>query len=102
MFAPNVVVSSAAHQINPELRRKALQFNLPVRIGNNVWIGAGSVILGGVTIGDNTVIGAGSVVTNDIPSGVIAVGVPCRVMREITEADKYKYPSADTPCNEKG
>ena len=65
---------------------------LPITVGNNVWIGAGTIVLGGVTIGDNTVIGAGSVVTKDIPSGVIAVGVPCRVLREITEEDKNKYP----------
>ena len=65
---------------------------MPITVGNNVWIGAGTVVLGGVTIGDNTVIGAGSIVTKDIPANVIAVGVPCRVMREITEEDKNKYP----------
>jgi acetyltransferase-like isoleucine patch superfamily enzyme len=63
----------------------------PITVGNNVWIGAGTIVLAGVTIGDNTVIGAGSVVTKDIPSGVLAVGVPCRVMRKITEEDKDKY-----------
>ena len=62
-----------------------------VTVGSSVWIGAGVTVLPGVTIGDNTVIGAGSVVTRDIPSGVIAVGNPCRVLREITEEDKYKY-----------
>lgn len=57
-----------------------------------MWIGAGSVVLAGVTIGDNAVIGAGSVVTRDIPPDVVAVGVPCRVMRKIAEEDKYRYP----------
>ncbi|MMZ68427.1 Galactoside O-acetyltransferase [compost metagenome] len=65
---------------------------MPIAIGNNVWIGGGVSILPGVTIGDNTVIGAGSVVTKNIPSGVIAAGNPCRVIREITEEDKHKYP----------
>ncbi len=65
---------------------------LPITVGNNVWIGAGVTVLGGVTIGDNTVIGAGSVVTNSMPSNVLAFGIPCRVQREITEEDKYRYP----------
>ena len=84
MFAPNVVVATAAHPIAPELREKALQYNLPVHIGKNCWIGSGALIMPGVTIGDNSVIGAGSVVTKDIPENVVAVGNPCRVMREIT------------------
>ncbi|WP_053984554.1 DapH/DapD/GlmU-related protein [Niameybacter massiliensis] len=64
----------------------------PITVGNNVWIGAGATILAGVTIGDNSVIGAGSIVSKSIPSNVIAVGVPCRVMRKIAEEDKYRYP----------
>ena len=91
MFAPNVVISTASHPINPELRKRALQFNLPVKIGNNVWIGAGAIVLPGVTIGDNSVIGAGSVVTKDIPANVVAVGNPCRVMRPINEHDREYY-----------
>lgn len=91
MFAPNVTVATAGHPIHPELRRNAAQFNIPVKIGNNVWIGANAVILPGVTIGDNTVIGAGSVVTKDIPANVVAVGNPCRVMREISERDMEYY-----------
>lgn len=92
MFAPNVVIASATHPIHPELRRKQAQYNLPIHIGNNVWIGANSVILPGVNIGDNSVIGAGSIVTKDIPSNVVAVGNPCRVLREINENDmKYYY-----------
>ena len=91
MFAPNVVVATAGHPIDPELRERALQYNAPVHIGRNCWIGAGALIMPGVTIGDNTVIGAGSVVTHDIPAGVVAVGNPCRVMREITERDREVY-----------
>ena len=72
-------------------RNEGLEVALPITIGSNVWIGAGVTVLGGVTIGNNSVIGAGSVVTKDIPSGVIAVGVPCKVMREITEEDRNKY-----------
>lgn len=91
MFAPNVIVATAGHPILPELREKGIQFNIPVHIGNNVWIGAGSVILPGVTIGDNTVIGAGSVVTKDIPSDSVSYGNPCKVVREIGEKDKLYY-----------
>lgn len=91
MFAPNVILATAGHPINPELRAQVYQFTKPVRIGNNVWIGAGAVVLPGVTIGDNTVIGAGSVVTKDIPANVVAVGNPCKVLREIGEHDKVYY-----------
>ena len=66
-------------------------YSLPIRIGNGVWVGANSVILPGVTIGDNAVIGAGSIVTKDIPANVVAVGNPCKVMREITERDREYY-----------
>ena len=91
MLGPNVVVATAGHPILPELREKALQFNLPVKIGRNCWLGAGVIVLPGVTIGDNTVIGAGSVVTKDIPANVVAVGNPCKVLREINEHDKEYY-----------
>ena len=90
-FGPNVTVDSATHPIMPELRERGCQYNLPVRIGKNCWIGAGSVILPGVTIGDNTVIGAGSVVTRDIPANVVAYGSPCKVAREISEHDRKFY-----------
>ena len=90
MIAPNVVIATGTHPICPELREQVYQYNLPVHIGNRVWIGAGAIILPGVTIGDDSVIGAGSVVTKDIPSGVVAVGNPCRVLREINEQD-YEY-----------
>lgn len=91
MFGPNVTVATAGHPILPELREKMYQYNFPVHIGKNCWIGAGAIIVPGVTIGDNTVIGAGSVVTKDIPSGVVAVGNPCRVLREINGHDKEFY-----------
>ncbi len=91
MFGPHVTVATANHPVNPELRLKAYQYNRDVHIGNNVWIGAGTVIVPGVTIGDNSVIGAGSVVTKDIPANVVAVGNPCRVMREIGERDREFY-----------
>lgn len=91
MLAPNVVLATAAHPILPELREKQYQFNLPVYIGKNCWLGAGVIVLPGVHIGDNTVIGAGSVVTKDIPAGVVAVGNPCRVLREISEHDRAFY-----------
>ena len=91
MFGPNVTVATAGHPIDPELRYQAMQYNIPVHIGENVWIGANAVVLPGVTIGDNSVIGAGSVVTKDIPANVIAVGNPCRVLREIGEHDKKYY-----------
>ena len=91
MIGPNVTVATAGHPILPELREKAYQFNMPVHIGRNCWIGAGAVIMPGVTIGDNTVIGAGSVVTKNVPANVVAVGNPCRVMREINEHDREFY-----------
>ena len=88
MFGPNVVIATAGHPIDPELRSKGLQYNLPVYIGRNCWLGAGVIVMPGVTIGDNAVIGAGSIVTRDIPSNVVAVGNPCRVLREVGEHDR--------------
>ena len=91
MFGPNVTIATAGHPILPELREQIYQYNMPVHIGRNCWIGAGAIIMPGVTIGENTVIGAGSVVTKDIPANVVAVGNPCRVMREINDHDKEFY-----------
>ena len=90
MLGPNVVIATAGHPINPELRERVTQYNKEVHIGKNVWLGAGVVVMPGVTIGDNSVIGAGSIVTKDIPANVVAVGNPCHVMRPIGEKDK-KY-----------
>lgn len=98
MFGPNVTLATANHPILPELRRRGLQYNKEIRIGSNVWIGANAVILPGITIGENSVIGAGSVVTKDIPPNVVAVGDPCRVLREIGSRDReffYKSEKID-------
>lgn len=91
MFGPNVTVAVAGHPILPELREQAYQYNAVVRIGRCCWIGAGAVILPGVTIGDNTVVGAGSIVTRDLPANVVAVGNPCRVLRSIDARDRDVY-----------
>ena len=91
-IAPNVVFSTAGHAIDAGQRAKGLEIALPITVGDNVWIGANVSVLPGVSIGSNTIIGAGSVVNKDIPDGVIAAGVPCRVIRRITEKDKQKYP----------
>ena len=91
MIGPNVTLATAGHPILPALREEVYQFNLPVRIGRNCWLGAGVIVLPGVTIGDNTVVGAGSVVTRDLPAGVVAAGNPCRVLREIGERDRLYY-----------
>ena len=95
MFGPNVVVASAGHPILPELRERAYQYNFPVHIGRNCWIGAGVVIVPGVTIGDNTVIGAGSVVTKDIPANVVVAGSPARILRDTTCDDQTYYSVKD-------
>ncbi len=91
LFGPRVGVYTANHAADPWERANGACYTKPVHIGNNVWIGAGAHINPGVTIGDNSIIGSGSVVTKDIPANVIAAGVPCRVIREITEADKTGY-----------
>lgn len=96
MIAPNVTITTATHPVLPALRERGIQYNVDVHIGKNVWIGAGVIILPGVTIGDNAVIGAGAVVTRDIPANVVAFGVPCRVMRPIGERDeKYYYKDSE-------
>lgn len=91
MFGPNVIVATAGHPILPELRKEGYQYNASVHIGKNCWIGAGAVILPGITIGDNVVVGAGSIVTKDLPDNVVAVGNPCRVLRKVNEHDKEYY-----------
>lgn len=91
MIGPNVTICTTGHPVYPLYREMVAHYSLPIHIGNNVWIGANSVVLPGVTIGDNTVIGAGSIVTRDIPANVVAVGNPCRVMRPISERDREYY-----------
>ena len=88
MLGPNVVIATAGHPLLPELREQGYQYNAPVRVGRTCWIGAGVVIVPGVNIGDNAVIGAGSIVTKDVPANCLAVGNPCRVLREIGEHDR--------------
>jgi galactoside O-acetyltransferase len=88
MFGPNVTLATAGHPVEPSLRKKVAQFNISIHIKDCVWLGAHTVVLPGVTIGENSVIGAGSVVTKDIPANVVAVGNPCKVLREINERDK--------------
>lgn len=90
-IAPNCVFSTAGHPLDVEQRNQGLEYAYPITVGDNVWIGASVTVLPGVKIGSNSVIGAGSVVNRDIPEGVVAVGNPCRVLRNITEEDKKKY-----------
>ena len=98
LFGPNVTVCTGTHPIHPELRSRQAEYNLPIHIGNNVWIGGGSFLMPGVTIGDNTVIGACSLVTKDIPANVVAMGQPCRVYREISPRD-WEFYNGDHPID---
>lgn len=90
-IAPNVSIYTAGHPVHPDSRNSGYEYGIDISIGDNVWIGGNTCILPGVHIGNNVVIGAGSVVTKDIPDNVIAVGNPCRVIREITEDDRKYY-----------
>lgn len=91
MIGPNVTIVTATHPVSPTLRKKGYQYNKEVHIGKNCFIGAGSIILPGVTVGDNSIIGAGSLVNKDVPSGVIVVGNPARILRKINENDEIYY-----------
>ncbi|SHI55863.1 sugar O-acetyltransferase [Clostridium intestinale] len=91
MFAPNVSIYTAGHPVHPESRNSGYEYGIEVTIGDNVWIGGNVIINPGIKIGNNVVIGAGSVVTKDIPDNAIAVGNPCRVIREVTEEDRKYY-----------
>jgi maltose O-acetyltransferase len=91
-IAPRVQLLTATHPIDPKPRREQWESGAPITIGANVWLGGGVIVGPGVTIGDDTVVGAGSVVTRDLPAGVLALGVPARVSREIGEADRVDAP----------
>ena len=88
MLAPNVTITTTGHPVHPDLRRDGSQFSAPVRIGDDVWIGAGAVLLPGVVIGAGSVVGAASVVTGNVPPGVVVAGSPARIIRQITDADR--------------
>lgn len=88
---PNCGFYTPEHPLDAENRINGIEYAFPINIGNNVWFGGNVTVLGGVSIGDNTVIGAGSVVTKNLPANVIAAGNPCKIIREITETDKYRY-----------
>ncbi|MBP1040549.1 sugar O-acetyltransferase [Vagococcus sp. BWB3-3] len=94
LFGPRAGIFTSNHAIDPVERVKGACYAKPVTIGDNVWFGANVTVNQGVTIGDNTVIGSGSVVTKDLPANVVAAGVPCKVIREITEQDKTDYLSS--------
>lgn len=101
-IGPNCTFTTAEHALDAAQRSAGLEVALPIHVGDSVWFGAGCTVLAGVTIGSNTVIAAGSVVTRDIPANVIAAGVPCRVLRPITDADKHRYPHAPEDAGKEG
>lgn len=92
-LATNVQLLTATHPVDPEPRRLGWEYAEPITLGDNVWLGGGAIVCPGVTIGDNTVVGAGAVVTRDLPAGVVAVGNPARVLREIGDDDRVPVPS---------
>ena len=91
LFAPNVALYTVGHPLHPALRRAGWEQTAPITIEDDVWLGGGVIVLPGVSIGDNSVIGAGSVVTKNIPANSLAVGNPCRVLRQISDADRDQY-----------
>ncbi|MFC6322410.1 sugar O-acetyltransferase [Companilactobacillus baiquanensis] len=93
MVGPNVTFATAIHPVSPKLRESKLQYNKPITIEKNVWIGASATILPGVTVGEGSIIGAGSVVTKDVESNVVVVGNPARKIRSIDENDDKYYDS---------
>ena len=101
LIAPNVSIYTAGHPVHPATRNSMYEYGIDITIGDNVWIGGNVVIMPGVHIGANVVIGAGSIVTKDIPAWTVAAGNPCKVIRKITEADRYTYfkgVQADAEC----
>jgi maltose O-acetyltransferase len=94
-LAPRVQLLTAEHPVDPGPRRAGWESGAPIAIGDNVWLGGGAVVCPGVAIGDDTVVGAGAVVTRDLPAGVVAAGVPARVLREIADADAVEVPEGE-------
>ena len=90
-IGPNCAFYTPQHPLDAETRITGLEYAFPIKVGNNVWFGGNVVVLPNITIGDNVVIGAGSIVTKNIPSNVIAVGNPCKIIRKITKEDKHKF-----------
>jgi maltose O-acetyltransferase len=90
--ATRVQLLTATHPIDPGPRRTGWESAAPIVVGDNVWLGGGAILCPGVTVGDDTVVGAGAVVTRDLPSGVVAVGTPARILREISERDRVDVP----------
>jgi len=94
-IATRVQLLTAAHPIDPEPRRAGWEYGAPITLADNVWLGGGVIVCPGVTIGEDTVVGAGAVVVRDLPAGVVAAGVPARVVREIGEQDRVEVPSRE-------
>jgi maltose O-acetyltransferase len=92
-LASHVQLLAATHPIDPEARRLGWELGQPITIGDNVWLGGGAIVCPGVTIGDDTVVGAGAVVTRDLPAGIVAFGVPAKVVREIGPEDAVGVPA---------
>jgi maltose O-acetyltransferase len=93
-IATRVQILTATHPIDPEPRRDGWEYAQPITIADNVWLGGGVIVCPGVTIGQHTVVGAGAVVTKDLPAGVVAAGVPARILREIGDRDRVEVPGA--------
>ena len=91
-IGPRVQLLTASHPLDPEPRRIGWEYGQPITIADNVWLGGGAIVCPGVSIGADTVVGAGAVVSRDLPAGVVAAGVPARVLREIGEGDRVEVP----------
>ena len=99
MIGPQCGFYTALHALDARLRIDGFEAAYPIHVGDNVWFGGHVTVLPGVTIGENAVIGAGSVVTRDIPANMLAAGNPCRVIRPITEADRFRYQTVEYPAH---
>ena len=91
-IATRVQLLTATHPVDPAARRAGWESGAPITVADNVWLGAGAIVCPGVSVAEDSVIGAGAVVTRDVPAGVVAAGVPARVVREITDADRVDVP----------